>query len=62
MISPNATLVTAEIQADPKGYLPKFIVNFIQKDWPAKTLKAMEREAAADDLVHNAHVKKELDI
>ena len=34
----NRTRVTVEIQADPKGSIPKWVVNWAQKGWPRKTL------------------------
>jgi hypothetical protein len=47
------THVAAEIHADPKGALPKMIVNFLQTSWAYKTITALRRQAARDDLTEN---------
>lgn len=47
---PNATRVEAEILCDPKGSLPKWLVNLFQKSWPVKTLQALRRQAARPDV------------
>jgi hypothetical protein len=46
----NATRVEAEILCDPKGALPKWLVNLFQKSWPVKTLQALRRQAARADV------------
>lgn len=38
------TLVDIQVLSDPKGLLPDWLVNQIQKDWPFNTLSAFERE------------------
>lgn len=38
---PNATLVDVTVVTDPKGSLPKWVVNMIQKSWPMNTLTAL---------------------
>ncbi len=35
------TKVDVEIHTDPKGWVPKWVVNMIQKSWPLKTLRAI---------------------
>lgn len=35
------TRLTVEVQTDPKGMLPSWLVNLIQKDWPVKTLNGL---------------------
>lgn len=42
----NKTRVEVEIHTDPKGWLPTWLVNLIQKSWPRKTLVALRQEAA----------------
>ena len=40
----NQTRVDVKIYADPKGLLPKWIVNLIQKSWPMDTLQGIKRQ------------------
>lgn len=47
----NKTLVTVEIVTDPKGWLPVWFANIIQKTWPRKTLNGIR------DQVKKDHVK-----
>ncbi len=35
------TRLVVEVQTDPKGMLPGWVVNMIQKDWPVKTLTGL---------------------
>jgi hypothetical protein len=44
------TELTAEVQADPKGFLPTWIVNFFQRNWPLTTFAAIRRQAAKGDI------------
>jgi START domain len=46
----GATIVEAEILCDPKGALPKWLVNLFQKSWPVKTLQALRTQAARPDV------------
>ncbi|MFZ8933876.1 MAG: START domain-containing protein [Bacteriovoracaceae bacterium] len=43
-IGPNQTKLEVQIQSDPKGLLPKWVVNIIQKSWPLKTLKRIRAQ------------------
>ncbi len=46
---PNGkTKLEVEVHTDPKGSLPSWLVNVIQKSWPRKTLQALVREARKD--------------
>jgi hypothetical protein len=38
------TLVEVSIQTDPKGLIPSWLANLIQKKWPIKTLKGIEHQ------------------
>lgn len=51
------THVVVEIQADPKGYVPKWLVNLFQKSWPKTTLEGIRRQAQRPDVPENATVK-----
>ncbi|RYZ51950.1 MAG: hypothetical protein EOP07_20435 [Proteobacteria bacterium] len=42
----DKTIMQAEYQADPKGSIPVWLVNFFQKEWPYKTLDAMRNQLA----------------
>jgi hypothetical protein len=53
----RTTEVTVEIQTDPKGDLPKWLVNLIQKGWPANTLTKMEAQAMRPDTKENELIK-----
>jgi len=44
------TRLTVEVDADPKGALPPFIVNFFQKDWSRDTTKGIRNQAKKPDL------------
>ncbi|SMF59594.1 START domain-containing protein [Pseudobacteriovorax antillogorgiicola] len=58
---PNGkTRVSVEIQTDPMGYIPSWLVNLIQKSWPSKTLNAMEKQAAKAKTPHNEIIANEL--
>lgn len=50
---PAATAVRAEILADPRGALPKWVVNYFQKSWPVKTLLALRRQSAKPDVIEH---------
>lgn len=45
-INNESTLVEMEIHSDPKGLLPKWLVNLIQESWPYNTIMSMERQVA----------------
>ena len=42
------TLLIVEVHTDPKGMLPDWLVNLIQKKWPSDTLNGLVREAKKD--------------
>lgn len=44
------TKLTVEVDADPKGSLPAWVVNFFQKDWSRDTIKGIRGQAAKKDL------------
>jgi hypothetical protein len=44
------TYVIAEMHADPKGSLPKFVVNFFQRHWAKDTIEALRKQVAKDDI------------
>lgn len=50
------TEVTVEIQTDPKGSIPTWLVNFINKNWPKNTLSRLEIESKRSDIQHDKYV------
>lgn len=55
---PATTTVTAEILADPRGALPKWVVNYFQRSWPVNTLTALRRQSAKPGIVEHAELRK----
>ncbi len=46
------TRLIVEVRTDPKGLLPSWLVNLIQKKWPSKTLSGLVRAAKANGKMH----------
>ena len=44
------TRVDAEFLSDPKGSIPKWLVNFFVKDWPKTTFRNLRKEVQKPDL------------
>ncbi len=42
------TRVDAEFLCDPKGWIPKWLVNFFLKDWPKTTFRNLRKEVLKD--------------
>lgn len=40
------TLVEVEVHSDPRGTLPRWLINMVQRSWPRNTLLAMEDEVS----------------
>lgn len=57
-IDAQKTYVSAEIHADPKGSVPKWIVNMFQKQWPRNTIESLWKESAKADVVEDPYYKK----
>ena len=51
------THVVVEIHADPKGSVPKWLVNLFQKSWPAKTLNGIRAQCAKPNVVEHPGIK-----
>jgi hypothetical protein len=43
---PEKTYVVVEIHTDPKGAIPTWLVNLIQKSWPMKTMQGLRSQVA----------------
>ena len=51
-ISEMETKLEVEIFADPKGALPTWLINLIQKNWPIKTISAIRSQVAKPYVVN----------
>jgi hypothetical protein len=58
--TPGKTHVRAEIHCDPKGSVPKWIVNLFQKDWPENTIESLRKQVAKPDIVEIPKLSAEL--
>ncbi len=52
------TRVDAEFLCDPKGWIPKWLVNFFLKDWPKTTFRNLRKEVLKSDLSINPRFSK----
>ena len=52
------TNIIVEIHADPKGSVPKWIVNLFQKKWPRKTLNGIRAQCAKPDVTTHVEIQK----
>jgi hypothetical protein len=50
LVPDRRTELTAEVQADLKGLLPAWVVNFFQRSWPLTTFEAVRKQAAKPDI------------
>ena len=48
----NKTKVTVEVMVNPKGLLPNFMINLIQKEWPITTLRQLNAQALKGSSIH----------
>lgn len=55
------TWIAVEVHADPRGAIPKWVVNLVQKTWPRKTLEGIRRQAAKPDVLEHPEAKRILD-
>ncbi len=46
----KTSLFKGEVHADPKGSIPKWLVNFFQKDWPLDTFRGLRKQSAKADV------------
>ncbi len=47
------TKVAGEIHCDPKGSVPKWLVNWFQEQWPVNTLKNLRKQVSKADIKAN---------
>jgi hypothetical protein len=55
-IGKNRTYFTCEIHADPKGIIPKWVVNLFQKSWPFDTITGLRKQLKKSDIKENERV------
>ena len=56
----RGTIVVAEVMVDPRGSVPTFMVNLVQRSWPFKTLTALRKQAAKPDMKDDPRVVERL--
>lgn len=44
------TYILGEINSDPKGSIPRWIINMFQRDWPYRSMMALRRQVAKPDI------------
>jgi len=49
----NETLIEGVVICDPKGLIPKWIVNLFQKNWPYDTISGIRKQALKKDLIED---------
>ncbi len=49
-INENQTHIDVTTHTDLKGMIPDWVINYIQKIWPLRTLKALKKHAAKNDI------------
>ncbi|NDF13712.1 hypothetical protein EB061_00080 [bacterium] len=57
-IAPDRTWFSCEIQADPKGIIPKWVVNLFQKSWPYDTISGLRQQLLKSDIRENETLMK----
>ena len=50
MSFPDQTYVEAQVFTDPKGNIPKWLVNFFQQGWPQDTFEGLRKQSAKSDI------------
>jgi len=59
-LSPTSTQASIELHGDPKGAIPAFIVNWVQKEWPYDSLIALKSKLNKDESLEHENLKKYL--
>jgi hypothetical protein len=54
----NKTYFICQVHADPRGWLPKWIVNFFQRDWPLRSIRSLRKQVAKPDIREQPAVRK----
>jgi len=56
MVDADTTRIEVEVFTDPKGALPAWLINLIQKDWPWKTIDGLVNRAKKPDVTPDATI------
>ena len=56
MVDADTTKVQIEVATNPKGALPAWVINMIQKDWPWKTIDGLVKRASKGDVQSDPNV------
>jgi hypothetical protein len=59
-VTPQQTKIVAEIHADPKGSLPKWVVNLFQKGWAFQTITHLRAQVAKPGIVERAPQQRDV--
>jgi hypothetical protein len=59
-IGARKTHLTCEILADPKGAIPKWVVNLFQSKWPVDTINGLKKQLQKQDIVENQNLARAL--
>ena len=59
-LSPYTTKVEVEIHTNPQGYIPRWVVNLVQKKWPLETLLALEIQVLKPFVLEHNYIKNKL--
>lgn len=60
MAGGKKTRMRAEGYGDPKGSIPSFIVNFIQRSWPMRSMKGIKKQLDTGKIPEDQYIKKAL--
>jgi hypothetical protein len=53
----KATRVVGDVHCDPRGSIPKWIVNWFQRDWPRSTFKKLRVQVGKANIVESAPLR-----
>jgi len=56
----RGTIVVAEVMVDPRGSVPTFLVNMVQRSWPFQTLTALRKQVKKAGIVDDPRVVERL--
>jgi hypothetical protein len=57
----EGTWVSGDVHCDPRGSIPTWLVNFVQKDWPHDTLKRLRAQVAKPNNAEMRSIRKLVD-